>query len=310
MDVGSIPTASTILTKGCDMNIFEYSSAIMQMREFFQQEKGFVEVPSQSRRSILAACEDPKTISQYIFSGINWPLPQTGQMWLEKEMLDNPELPGVFCVSTSYRNEPNPIPGRHDKIFPMFEFESKGNVDKMIELELELLDFLGFNAVKEDAQTKNNLPRKAHSGPYFIKYDEACLALNMGIESLEAEHETLMQEQLGDIVFLTDFPLRSDPFWNMKQQTGSDHFEKVDVLLYGMETIGSAERSSNVDEMRENFYTISDGEYSNLLFNHFGKKRVVDELEEYFALDMFPRFGGGIGLTRICRALRLNKTRV
>lgn len=290
--------------KGITMNIFEYSNAITKMREFFQQEKGFVEVPSQSRRSILAACEDPKTISQYIFSGINWPLPQTGQMWLEKEMLDHPELPGVFCVSTSYRNEPNPIPGRHDKIFPMFEFESRGSVADMIQLELELLDFIGFDA---GLNRHPNINQRVHHGPFFTTYEEACTTL--GTEFLEAEHEMLMQEQLSDVIFLTDFPLRSDPFWNMKQN--GDHFNKVDVILFGMETIGSAERSTNVSEMRKNFYTISDGEYSNLLFNHFGRKRVEDELEEYFSLDMFPRFGGGIGLTRICRALRLlNEMRV
>ena len=50
------------------MNIFEYSNAVKKMRDFFQGEKGFIEVPTQARRSILAACEDPQTISQYIFS--------------------------------------------------------------------------------------------------------------------------------------------------------------------------------------------------------------------------------------------------
>ena len=272
------------------MNIFEYSKAITLMREFFQQEKGFIEVPSQSRTSILAACEDPKTISQYIFNGINWPLPQTGQMWLEKEMLDNPELPGVFCISTSYRNEPNPIPGRHDKIFPMFEFESKGDMDDMIKLEEELLEHLGF--------TQN---------ASYLNYDDACVRLDReslnSITFLDAEQEEQLQNIYGDVIYLQNFPLRSDPFWNMKQN--GNHFNKVDVILFGMETIGSAERSSNVEEMKNNFYTISDGEYCNLLFNHFGKKRVEDELEEYFSLNMFPRFGGGIGLTRICRALRL-----
>jgi len=268
------------------MDIFEYSNAITQMREFFQQKKGFVEVPSQSRRSILAACEDPNTISQYIFSGVNWPLPQTGQMWLEKEMLNHPDLPGVFCVSTSYRNEPDPIPGRHDKIFPMFEFEAKGDMNELIKIETELLDHLGFDMTKQ----------------CHVQYDDVCGALTA--QTLEAEHELLMQQQLGDIVFLTDFPLRSDPFWNMKRK--GNHFNKVDVILYGMETIGSAERSCNVDEMRELFYSISDGQYAKLLFNHFGQLRVERELEEYFSLNTFERFGGGIGLTRICRALRLN----
>ena len=68
-------------------DIFAYSEAIKVMRKFFQEKKGFIEVPAQSRKSILAACEDPATISQYIFSGENWPLPQTGQMWLERELL-------------------------------------------------------------------------------------------------------------------------------------------------------------------------------------------------------------------------------
>jgi len=269
------------------MNIFEYSEAIRKMRQFFQEEKGFIEIPSQSRRSILAACEDPKTISQYIFSGVNWPLPQTGQMWLEKELLQHPTVPGVFCISTSYRNEPDPIPGRHDKIFPMFEFESHGNVADMVKMEHALLDHLGFGS--ESGTT--------------VSYDDACMQL--GVEHLEAPQEAEMHKKMGDVIYLTDFPLRSDPFWNMRQKEGGNHFNKVDVLLYGMETIGSAERSCNVDEMRNLFYTISDGQYAKLLFNHFGKLRVERELESYFSLNMFQRFGGGIGLTRICRALRL-----
>ena len=57
-------------------------------------------------------------------------------------------------------------------------------------------------------------------------------------------------------------------------------YNKVDIIMHGMETIGSAERSCDKFWMRNQFHTISDGEYANLLFNHFGKKRVEDELEE------------------------------
>ncbi len=42
-----------------------------------------IENMTQSRLSILAACEDPTTISTYNYAGEVWPLPQTGQMWLE-----------------------------------------------------------------------------------------------------------------------------------------------------------------------------------------------------------------------------------
>ena len=265
-------------------NMFLYNEAVKRMRQFFQEEKGFIEVPAQSRQSILAACEDPATISQYIFSGINWPLPQTGQMWLERDLLENHDVKGVFCITTSYRNEPNPIEGRHDKIFPMFEFESHGSIKDMIELESELLQHLGFKK------------------PKTLFYEDACDWYSTDI--IEDKEEEQMIKHYGNVVSLQYFPQRTHPFWNMKH-AGDGLYNKVDVIMHGMETIGSAERSCNVDEMRDQFHTISDGEYAKLLFNHFGRKRVEDELEEYLALDMFERFGGGIGVTRMVRALQL-----
>ena len=270
-------------------NMYDYNEVVKKMRFFFQEAKGFIEVPAQSRQSILAACEDPATISQYIFSGVNWPLPQTGQMWLERDLLENPKVNGVFCVTTSYRNEPNPIEGRHDKIFPMFEFESHGDMEDMITLETELLNHLGFNR----GHNKETYGR--------IKYDEA--STKYGVSELDYAEEEALCKDIDQCTFLTDFPLRTHPFWNMKHK-GNGIYSKVDVIMHGMETIGSAERATDVHEMRDQFHNISDGEYANLLYNHFGKKRVEDELEEYLALDMFERFGGGIGVTRMVAAMK------
>ena len=98
-----------------------YNELVQKMRTFFQS-KGFLEVPTQSRLSILAACENPHSITTFNYQGEVWPLPQTGQMWLEYELLKNPEWNGVYCISTSYRQEKDPIPGRHEMIFQMFEF--------------------------------------------------------------------------------------------------------------------------------------------------------------------------------------------
>ena len=271
-------------------NMYDYNEVVRKMRFFFQEAKGFVEVPAQSRQSILAACEDPATISQYIFSGVNWPLPQTGQMWLERDILDNPNVKGVFCITTSYRNEPNPVEGRHDKIFPMFEFESHGGMDEMIKLETDLLNHLGFN---NDQATKDDYHK--------ITYEEACDKYE--VAELDYEQEEALCKDFDKCTFLTHFPLRTHPFWNMKH-AGDGIYNKVDVIMHGMETIGSAERATDVKEMREQFHNISDGEYANLLYNHFGKKRVEDELEEYLSLDMFERFGGGIGVTRMVAAMK------
>ena len=269
-------------------DMFAFDAAVYKMRQYFREAKGFIEVPTQSRRSILAACEDPKTISQYQFNGVNWPLPQTGQMWLEYELLKNPTVKGVFCVSTSYRNEPNPVEGRHEKIFPMFEFESHGNMKDMMAMETELLGFLGFG-------------QEYHR----IKYDLACEMY--GVDELDYAEEEALCKDHGDCTLLTHFPHRTHPFWNMKQNDDDKNlYNKIDVIMHGQETIGSAERAVNVDEMRENFHTISNGEYADLLYKHFTKERVEKELEEYLSHEFFPRFGGGIGVTRMVRAMEMS----
>ena len=263
-----------------------YNELVQKMRTFFQS-KGFKEVPTQSRLSILAACENPHSITTFNYSGEVWPLPQTGQMWLEYELLKNPEWNGVYCISTSYRQEKTPIPGRHELIFPMFEFESKGGMKEMLKLESELLDYLGFD------------------NPVEVNYDDVCEEYG-GVSILEDEHETRMWKEKGSVVSLQNFPYRTNPFWNMKEGENKV-FNKVDVILYGQETIGSAERSCNVEEMRNNFYTIENGGYSAKLFELFGKERVEKELEEFLSFDFFPRYGGGIGMTRLARAYELMK---
>jgi aspartyl/asparaginyl-tRNA synthetase len=270
------------------VNIFEYSAVVGKLRDFFVS-RGFVEVPTQSRLSILAACEDPYTVGRFEIGSQVWPLPQTGQMWLERELLEHPEIPGVFCISTSYRDEPNPIPGRHERVFPMFEFESRGDMTDLIDLEKNLLIHLGLD-----------------SGMTEIPYEKACEMY--GVSNVCTDCETRLAEDVSKAVFLKHFPLRTHPFWNMKQIDGSEYFSKVDVILHGMETIGSAERSCDADEMRHNFYYISNGGYSAKLFELFGRERVEEELESFLKLPMTKRFGGGIGLTRLIRAMKLGKS--
>jgi aspartyl/asparaginyl-tRNA synthetase len=262
-----------------------FSETINKLRSFCL-EKGFQEVSTQDRLSILAACEDPDTVATYDYMGQKWPLPQTGQMWLEYELLTQPELPGVFCVSTSYRNEPNPVPGRHKLIFPMFEFELKGGLEELQQFETEMLEYLGFGD---------------ESGFHYKTYDD--LKSHYKTKELTHKHENRMESDFGPIVFCRDFPKYTSPFWNMKNKNGT-HANKIDVIIHGNETIGSAERSSSAKDMAEGFYTISKGKYAQKLFDLFGKVRVEKELKEFLALNFFPRSGGGIGVTRMIDAIK------
>tara|TARA_Y100000992_G_scaffold18376_1_gene10664 strand:+ start:507 stop:1415 length:909 start_codon:yes stop_codon:yes gene_type:complete len=270
------------------VNTYDFNFVVQKMRSFFLS-KGFMEVHTQNRLSILAACEDPSTISTYDYADNIWPLPQTGQMWLEYEMLKHPDrAPGYFCVSTSYRNEKNPVPGRHDLIFPMFEFEIKGGMDELLKMEKELLTHLGFGKEKD-----------------FVEVDYTETAKKYGTNELENEHEELLCNEHGPIVFLKDFPQHTSPFWNMKlHDDDKNKANKIDVIMWGMETIGSAERSTDVEEMRKQFYSISDEGYSKILFDKFSKERVEKELEEFFNFNFFKRSGGGIGMTRMISAMK------
>ena len=268
----------------------EFHSVSKKLRAFFEG-KGFVEVHTQNRLSILAACEDPSTISTVQYAGKKWPLPQTGQMWLEFEMLKDPSPPGYFCMSTSYRNEPNPIEGRHDLIFPMFEFELKGGMDELRKMEMELLDHLGYN--------------KNRKGEEYPCRDYEDMAKKYNARDLEHKHEQKMYNEFGSAFFLENFPDYTSPFWNMKRNEDGSQANKIDVILSGQETIGSAERSSDPVAMREGFNTISDGMYAKTIYNHFGTERVNGELDEFLAHSFIPRSGGGIGMTRLIRSMKM-----
>ena len=266
------------------INPSKFTNTVGLLRSFFL-DKGFLEVHTQNRLSILAACEDPFNVATYNYAGQVWPLPQTGQMWLEHELLSSPSSKGFFCVSTSYRQEPNAIPGRHDIIFPMFEFEMPGSVDDLKAMEYELCEYLGFGNITE----KTYAEWQQHFG------------LSADTE-MKAEHELAMEKEFGQTL-ITNFPELTSPFWNMARNDDGNTAKKMDVILGGMETIGSAERSCDVDMMRDTFHSITDGAYSKLLFELFGKDRVEAELEKFLEFDFFQRVGGGIGITRMIPAL-------
>lgn len=257
-----------------------FDAVASKLRTFFHA-RGYRETHPQNRLSILAACEDPKTIATFEYNGNLWPLPQTNQMWLEHDLLTG-DSDALFCFTTSYRNEQNPIPGRHNLIFPMFEFESWGNYDQLNELLADLVVFLGF--------TK----------PLITTYLQAGKG-----EIVTAEIEAKLTSHNKLPVFLQYFPEFSNPFWNMARVPYADGVLalKTDVILGGMETIGAAQRSTNREEMYNLFMNIEAGEYAKRLFYLFGTPRVMEELQAFLSHHFLTRFGGGIGITRLINAM-------
>ena len=158
-----------------------------------------------------------------------------------------------------------------------------GDINDLEAMEHELCEYMGFGDI---------------TGKTYAEWQKE---YNVDGE-LEDEHEKKMYQEYGSTM-IKDFPEFTSPFWNMSRYEDGVTSKKIDVILGGMETIGSAERSTNVKQMRETFHTIANGEYANLLFDLFGRGRVEKELEEFLKYDFFPRVGGGIGMTRMIAAL-------
>lgn len=262
----------------------KFNLVVQKLRQFFLS-KGFIEVHTQSQPTILAACEDPKTVSSFEWNGLKYALPQTGQMLLEHHILSNRgKQAGYFCLTTSYRQEPNPIKGRHLTIFPLFEFETYGEMEDLLELEKELLVSIGYD------------PKM------FVEKEYRDLMTEYKTSELDSKHELKMNDDFSPVVFLKNFP-KQFAYWNMKLHPDKSASYKIDVILNGMETFGSATRSCDVEEMRQQFDEVSDGEYKKLLYDKFGKDRVEQEMTEYLSHEFFPRIGGGIGLSRLIRSM-------
>lgn len=266
---------------------YEFDFVNTKLREFFKS-KGMIECYEQNKLTILAACEDPQSVGSFECRGNHWPLPQTNQMNLEHVILSKPTTTGYFCLTTSYRFETKPVEGRHNTIFPMVEFELPCDMKGLQEFESELLEHLGFG------------PRDS-----FPEGDYLDICAKYGVDDLTHEHEGRLYEDFGPVFFLKNFPESTSPFWNMQRNLETGLANKIDVIICGIECFGSASRSSDVEDMRSKFHTISDGEYADLLYTKFGKERVEKELNEYLSYTFTERSGCGIGVTRLIRGMKM-----
>jgi aspartyl/asparaginyl-tRNA synthetase len=156
-------------------------------------------------------------------------------------------------------------------------------------MEQELLVHLGYDASK------------------FVKGKYLDVAKEYGTKELENEHETKLYTEKTPSFFLTDFPEFTSPFWNMKRNDDPsiETANKIDVILSGQETIGSAEREIDTSIMVDRFKTIMNGAYKDKMYELFGEERTMAEMDEFLKFNFIKRSGGGIGVTRLIRSMKL-----
>lgn len=73
-----------------------------------------------------------------------------------------------------------------------------------------------------------------------------------------------MWNEIGNSISLENFPLRTNPFWNMKRNNKTGFLTRL--MSFYMDSRLSDQLKEAVEKMREMFYTIEDGKYSQKLF--------------------------------------------
>lgn len=274
-----------------------YAYVMKKLREVCDN-YGLTECYLNDFNSTLSACESPESLRTFEWDSVKYSLPQTKQMDIERLVSEHPECKGFYNIGNSYRLEPNPVQNRHKDIFCIADIELQGDLEELMKFQKQILLGLGIKPFHGD-----DFPQ--------IDYLDACK--KYGVDEIGHDEEIrLCQDFNSPAVFLCKFPLSTSPFFNMEIE--GDVALKIDVIIGNpnggqpMETFGSAQRSCDPDHMRKMFYTISNGQYAQALYNEFGKERIDKELEEYLSLKFIPRSGMGIGMNRLvfaCETLGL-----
>lgn len=263
-------------------DIFAYNELAHELRCFFQEKYHYLEIPSQTKFTLLS-CKDPASATLFQQGQHTYPLPQSAQIQLEKALMANPQLPGVFSLSTSYRHDAHALPGRHDKVFPLFEFVTHGHFHDLRKIYKELLTFLG-------------LPT-----PEYVSYADCCR--RYGKTYLTPANDIDIQRELGNSVSLEYLTRAANPFWTSQAENEAT-FREMRLILHGLSTFSGAEHHCDSKGLKQAFLNYQQGQYAKTLFAQFGQKRVEEERDDYLMMRLIPRVSGAIGLTRLARAVK------
>lgn len=233
----------------------KYSILINLIRNFLNK-LNFIELFTQNKLSILTICNDPKSMCTFNYGGYVWPLPQSGIIWLEHELINLNEMNnpgGIYTMCTCYKNDPNYTRKMSENIFeadivtPIFEFAAFGQYSDMQTMVINLLQELGF-------RTKFNI----------INYNQ--IAKKRG--SRELDITDIVTDKI--VTFLEYIP---NPKWGMKYTT--------QVIILQTDVLTFSEHITDSNDLLETFYTYDNGSLAEYLYSQFSKERVDDELYKF-----------------------------
>lgn len=167
-------------------------------------------------------------------------LSQTDQLLMEAEILEY-DIPAIWTIGRSYRNEPRAGDGRHLAEFALLEFEAKDmDLDGLVKFQHELL-VLAIDVASDspivDKEHKQRLERFGKRPPVTITYTEVIERLNDGGVSINwgDDFRSTIEEMVCLIydgpVQVTHYP-ESIKFFNMYRSDRTSLEEGMAIETY------------------------------------------------------------------------------
>jgi hypothetical protein len=244
------------------MDIQEYNKFIVKVRHFFES-KGFIEVP-ETTHTLTTTCEmDPDDLVLCRKNGMIVCLPQSNLKWIQY-LLFNARRNGLFMTGISY----NRGTMEDKKIHPILDFAAHGTIDDLLQI---LTDFCKYM----------DLGKPLYINPWGINIlkDSEC-------EKYKDKSSCIITNGLDKIF--------NKYFWQYKLV--DTQYKVASLILYGKRIILGGERSTDINKMMFDMYTIDNGEYIKTLYNIYNMKHVDDELLRHPSIKWTTRYGATINL--------------
>lgn len=214
---------------------------------FYLMENGLIECCSQSKFPRLS-------------SGVN-------QLYLEHELLQNPDGAGYFCVTN--------VNTENQDSAPTVEFVITGDIHVLESFIHHLLIYLCYHTISK----------------YTIKdYNYITNKLNMDVTYLSNTVKQKIYNKFGAVFLLKNYPTNTTAHWTQKTNSNNT-YNKIVTILSGMEAIISYEMSSSKNIMRNQFKSSSDTGDEN------------DELDQYLSQSFITRSYGNIFTLEIINSM-------
>ena len=179
-------------------------------------ENGLIECCLQSKFPLLSSCGDCQN-----------------QLYLEHELLQNPDVTGYFCVTNVNIENPHSMP------MPTAEFVIKGDIHVLESFIHHLLIYLSYHNISK----------------YTIKdYNYITTKLNMDVNYLSSTVKQKIYNKFGAVFLLKNYPTNTSAHWTTKKTNVNDTYDKLVTILSGTEAIISYEMSSDKTDMCNQFH--------------------------------------------------------